>query len=310
MDSYGRYPKSVKIVEVGARDGLQNEKIIIPTNVKTEFIDKLSTTGLKVIEATSFVSPKWVPQMADSKNVFKRIKRHQNIEYPVLIPNIQGLQSALEVGVSEIAVFGAASEGFCKKNTNCTIADSLKNIQEVVKVALHHNIKVRGYVSCVIRCPYDGDVEPRRVAELSRILYDMGCYEISLGDTIGVGTPITMRKMLNEVVKEIPLDAIAVHCHDTYGQAMINILTALELGITTVDASVAGLGGCPYAEGASGNVATEDVVFTLEKLKIKTGIDLPKLLDAGEFICSHLHRQPNSNIARAFKAEMNRSIRR
>lgn len=310
MDNYNRYPKSVKIVEVGARDGLQNEKMIIPTSVKTEFIDKLSTTGLKVIEATSFVSPKWVPQMADGKTVFKRIKRNPNIEYPVLVPNIQGFNSALEVGASEIAVFGSASESFSKKNTNCTIAKSLENIQEVVKVALGHNIKVRGYVSCVIKCPYDGDVDPRKVAELSRILYDMGCYEISLGDTIGVGTPVTMRRMLNEVIKQVPLNALAVHCHDTYGQAMINILTALELGITTVDASVAGLGGCPYAEGASGNVATEDVVFTLEKLKVKTGVDLPKLLDAGEFICNHLYRKPNSNIARAFKAEIQRNIRR
>lgn len=295
----GRYPKFVKIVEVGARDGLQNEKKVIPVNVKAEFIDKLSTTGLSVIEATSFVSPKWIPQLADGKTVYKKIKKHPNIEYPVLVPNIRGLQSALEVGCTEIAVFGAASEGFSKKNTNCTIKESIDNIRKVVKLALDNNIKVRGYVSCVIGCPYDGDVDPKKVAELSRLLYDMGCYEISLGDTIGVGNAKTMRSMLIEVLKEIPTSAVAVHCHDTYGQAMVNILTALELGVTTIDASVSGLGGCPYAEGASGNVATEDVVYTLENLDIHTGVDLTKLLDAGQFICSHLCRKPNSKVARA-----------
>lgn len=300
-----RYPNCVKIVEVGARDGLQNEKLTIPTNVKAEFINKLSCTGLKVIEATSFVSPKWVPQLADGKALFSKIKRHQNIEYPVLVPNLRGLQNALDAGCREIAVFGAASEGFSKKNTNCSIAESMRNIREVVSIALKHNIRVRAYISCVIKCPYDGDVDPKQVASMSRKLYDMGCYEISLGDTIGVGNPVTMRQMLKEVIKEIPLNAIAVHCHDTYGQAMINILTALELGITTIDSSVAGLGGCPYAEGASGNVATEDVVFTLEKLNISTGVDLHKLLDAGEYICAHLHRKPNSNIARAFKRNIN-----
>lgn len=294
-----RYPKAVKIVEVGARDGLQNEKLILSTDIKTQFIDKLSTTGLRVVEATSFVSPKWVPQMADGKDVFKRIQRPNFISYPVLVPNLQGLRAALEVGVKEIAVFGAASEGFSQKNTNCSIDDSLKRIKEVVRVALEHNLKVRGYVSCVIKCPYDGDVEPKKVAELSRILYNIGCYEISLGDTIGAGTPLTMRRMLNEVLRLVPIDAIAVHCHDTYGQALVNILTALQMGVTVVDASVAGLGGCPYAEGASGNVATEDVVYMLNNMNIQTGVDLMKLLDAGEFICKHLHRQPNSKVARA-----------
>lgn len=294
-----RYPKAVKIVEVGARDGLQNEKLILPTDVKTQFIDKLSTTGLRVIEATSFVSPRWVPQMADGKEVFKRIQKPNYFSYPVLVPNIQGLRTALEVGVKEIAVFGAASEGFSQKNTNCSIDESIKRIKEVVRVALEHNLKVRGYVSCVIKCPYDGDVEPKKVAELSRILYNIGCYEISLGDTIGAGTPLTMRRMLNEVLKLVPIDAIAVHCHDTYGQALVNILTALQMGVSVVDASVAGLGGCPYAEGASGNVATEDVVYMLNNMNIQTGVDLMKLLDAGEFICKHLHRQPNSKVARA-----------
>lgn len=294
-----RYPRSVKIVEVGARDGLQNETHILPTDVKTRFIDKLSTTGLKVIEATSFVSPQWVPQMADGKDVFRRIQKPPYINYPVLVPNIQGLQTALEVGVKEIAVFGAASEGFSQKNTNCSISESLKRIKEVVRVALEHNIKVRGYVSCVIKCPYDGDIEPTKVAELSKILYGMGCYEISLGDTIGAGTPLTMRRLLTEVLRLVPIEAVAVHCHDTYGQALVNILTALQLGVSVVDASVAGLGGCPYAEGASGNVATEDVVYMLDNMNIQTGVDLMKLLDVGEYICKHLHRQPNSKVARA-----------
>lgn len=294
-----RYPKAVKIVEVGARDGLQNEKLILPTDVKTQFIDKLSTTGLRVIEATSFVSPRWVPQMADGKEVFKKIQKPNYFSYPVLVPNIQGLRTALEVGVKEIAVFGAASEGFSQKNTNCSIDESIKRIKEVVRVALEHNLKVRGYVSCVIKCPYDGDVEPKKVAELSKILYNIGCYEISLGDTIGAGTPLSMRRMLNEVLKLVPIDAIAVHCHDTYGQALVNILTALQMGVSVVDASVAGLGGCPYAEGASGNVATEDVVYMLNNMNIQTGVDLMKLLDAGEFICKHLHRHPNSKVARA-----------
>ena len=296
-----RYPKAVKIVEVGARDGLQNEKLILPAEVKTQFIDKLSQTGLKVIEATSFVSPKWVPQMADGSEVFQMIQKRQYISYPVLVPNIQGLEAALEVGVKEIAVFGAASEGFSRKNTNCSIEESLKRIKEVVRVALEHNVRVRGYVSCVIKCPYDGDVEPSRVAELSSILYNMGCYEISLGDTIGAGTPLTMRRMLAEVLKSVPLEAVAVHCHDTYGQALVNILTSLQMGVSTVDASVAGLGGCPYAEGASGNVATEDVVYMLNNMNIQTGVDLMKLLEVGEYICNHLHRRPNSKVARALQ---------
>lgn len=294
-----KYPKAVKIVEVGARDGLQNEKHILSTDAKTRLIDKLSLTGLNVIEAGSFVSPKWVPQMADGKDVFKRIQKLPQISYPVLVPNLKGLQAALDVGAKEIAVFGAASEGFSRKNTNCTVEGGLKRIKEVVRVALENNIRVRGYISCVIKCPYDGDVEPKRVAELSKILYNMGCYEISLGDTIGAGTPLTMRRMLNEVLKLVPIEAIAVHCHDTYGQALVNILTALQLGVSTVDASVSGLGGCPYAEGASGNVATEDVVYMLNNMNIHTGVDLMKLLDAGEYICQQLHRTPNSKVARA-----------
>jgi hydroxymethylglutaryl-CoA lyase len=299
MDTTIRYPKTVKIVEVGARDGLQNEKLILPTDVKTTFIDKLSQTGLKVIEAGSFVSPKWVPQMADGRDVYKRIHKQPYISYPVLVPNLQGMKTALDVGVKEIAVFGAASEGFSQKNTNCSIEESLIRIKEVVRMALEHNIKVRGYVSCVIKCPYDGDVDPKRVAELSRLLYQMGCYEISLGDTIGAGTPLTMRRMLTEVMKTVPVQRLAVHCHDTYGQALVNILTSLQLGISVVDASVAGLGGCPYAEGASGNVATEDVVYMLDNMGINTGVDLMKLLDVGKYICNQLHRRPNSKVARA-----------
>lgn len=294
-----KYPKTVKIVEVGARDGLQNEKLVLPTELKTQFIDKLTTTGLRVIEAASFVSPKWIPQMADGKEVFKRIQKPAYVNYPVLVPNLQGMRTALEVGAKEIAVFGAASEGFSRKNTNCSIEESLDRIREVVRVALENNVKVRGYVSCVIKCPYDGEVEPKKVAELSSILYNMGCYEISLGDTIGAGTPLTMRRMLTEVLNRVPINAVAVHCHDTYGQALVNILTALQLGVSVVDASVAGLGGCPYAEGASGNVATEDVVYMLDNMNIKTGVDLMKLLDVGEFICNKLHRQPSSKVSRA-----------
>lgn len=295
------FPKAVKIVEVGPRDGLQNEKMIVPTDVKTQFIDLLSQTGLKNIEATSFVSPKWIPQMRDNAQVFANIHKHQHISYPVLVPNLEGLEAALRVGCKEIAVFGAASEGFSRKNINCSISRSLEIINDVVSAALRHNVRVRGYVSCVIKCPYDGDVEPGKVAELAYSFYNMGCYEISLGDTIGVGTPVTIRKMLKEVLRFVPAENIAVHCHDTYGQALVNILTALEMGISTVDASVSGLGGCPYAEGASGNVATEDVVFMLKGMEIETGVDLIKLLDAGDYICKHLMKGPNSKVGRALR---------
>ncbi|RWS03459.1 hydroxymethylglutaryl-CoA lyase-like protein [Dinothrombium tinctorium] len=295
----GNLPSFVKIVEVGPRDGLQNERRPLPTATKVEFINKLSETGLRSIEVTSFVSPKWIPQMADHYEVFTSITRHPNVNYPVLVPNLKGLQSALLAGVKEIAVFGAASETFTKKNINCTIAESVQRIDEIMKVALKEDVKVRGYISCCIGCPYEGPISPKRVAEIARKLYSMGCYEISLGDTIGVGTPASMRALLEQVTKVVPIEKIAVHCHDTYGQALANILTALEFGVSVVDASVTGLGGCPYAKGATGNVATEDVLYMLNGMGIKTGVDMKKLLKAANFICTALNRETNSKVGRA-----------
>jgi len=288
------FPQKVRIVEVGPRDGLQNEPTLVPTSDKIEFINRLSDTGLQTIEVTSFVSPKWIPQMGDHNEVFSTIEKKSGVSYPVLVPNVKGLQSALKVNAKEIAIFGAASETFSKRNINCSIAESLQRFQEVVKEAKKENIRVRGYVSCVCGCPYEGAVAPSTVAKLAKEMYEMGCYEISLGDTIGVGTPGSMRIMLEEVLKVLPSKVVAVHCHDTYGQALVNIITALEMGITVVDSSVAGLGGCPYAKGASGNVATEDVVYMLQGMQIDTGIDLRKLLSASEFICKVLNRQTNS----------------
>jgi hydroxymethylglutaryl-CoA lyase len=288
------FPKRVRIVEVGPRDGLQNETFLVPTSCKVEFINRLSDTGLQTIEVTSFVSPKWVPQMGDHASVYNQIEKKSNVNYPVLVPNVKGLESAIAAGVKEVAIFGAASESFSKKNINCSIADSLARFEGVVKLAQKNNIKVRGYISCVCGCPYEGPVSPTAVATLAKKMYEMGCYEVSLGDTIGIGTPGSIRAVLEEVLKVLPIDVVAVHCHDTYGQALPNILTALEMGIQVVDASVAGLGGCPYAAGASGNVSTEDVVYMLEGMKIETGVDLHKLLSAAEYICSVLNRTTSS----------------
>ncbi|XP_037357333.1 hydroxymethylglutaryl-CoA lyase, mitochondrial isoform X2 [Talpa occidentalis] len=268
--SMGTFPNRVKIVEVGPRDGLQNEKNIVPTPVKIRLIDMLSEAGLPVIEATSFVSPKWVPQMADHVEVLKGIQKFPGINYPVLTPNLKGFQAAVAAGAKEVAIFGAASELFTKKNINCSVNESLQRFDEVLKAARAAGIPVRGYVSCVLGCPYEGKISPAKVAEVSKKMYSMGCYEISLGDTIGVGTPGTMKDMLSAVMKEVPLTALAVHCHDTYGQALANTLMALQMGVSVVDASVAGLGGCPYAQGASGNVATEDLVYMLTGLGIDT----------------------------------------
>ncbi|XP_013790263.1 hydroxymethylglutaryl-CoA lyase, mitochondrial-like [Limulus polyphemus] len=293
------FPEQIKIVEVGPRDGLQNEKEVVPTLIKVEFINKLSLCGLQVVEATSFVSPKWVPQMGDHKDVYEAITKHRNVSYPVLVPNVKGLEAALSVGVKEIAIFGAASETFTRKNINCSIEESLQRFEDVMMLAKQEQVKVRGYVSCALGCPYEGNVKPRVVAEVAARLYKMGCYEISLGDTIGVGTPGSMEKMLEEVLKHLPSEAVAVHCHDTYGQALANILIAVGMGVNVVDASVAGLGGCPYAKGASGNVATEDVVYMLHGMGIKTGVNLSKLLEAGEFICASLNRPNGSKVARA-----------
>ncbi|KAL6105778.1 hmgcl [Pungitius sinensis] len=292
-------PEKVKIVEVGPRDGLQNEKTIVPTESKIHLIDMLSASGLSVIEATSFVSPKWVPQMADQVEVMKGIVRKPGVSYPVLTPNLKGFQAAVKAGASEVAIFGAASELFSKKNINCSVEESLQRFDEVVRMAKEAGVPVRGYVSCVLGCPYEGKVAPEKVAHVAKRLYSMGCYEISLGDTTGVGTPGSMSDMLEAVSREVPVNALAVHCHDTYGQALANILVALQMGISVIDSSVAGLGGCPYASGASGNVATEDVVYMLHGLGIQTGVDLSKLMDAGAFICRTLNRKTNSKVAQA-----------
>lgn len=292
-------PTYVKLVEVGPRDGLQNEVAIVPTEVKIEFINRLSATGLSVIEAGSFVSPKWVPQMADSDQVLQKITKAAHISYPVLVPNLKGFAAAMNAGAKEIAVFGAASETFSQKNINCSIDESLVRFAEVMAAAKKNNIKVRGYVSCVLGCPYEGEIKPQAVADVAEKLFNMGCYEISLGDTIGVGTPLKAQTMIDTVAQKIPREQLAVHFHDTYGQALANIYAALEKGIAVVDSSVAGLGGCPYAKGASGNVASEDVVYMLHGLGIKTGVDLDKLIDAGKFISNYLNKKSQSKVALA-----------
>ncbi|EDV20402.1 uncharacterized protein TRIADDRAFT_61193 [Trichoplax adhaerens] len=292
-------PEYVKIVEVGPRDGLQNIKTFVPTDVKIELINRLSNTGLPVVEVTSFVSPKWVPQMADNADVLKGIDKNPNVSYPVLTPNLKGFSSAMEAGAKEVAIFGAVSETFTKKNVNATIKDSLESFNSLCDEAKKLNIKIRGYISCVLGCPYEGKIEPTAVANVAKQLIDMGCYEISLGDTIGVGTPGSMAAMLKEVTKVVPASKLAVHCHDTYGQALANILTAIQMGVSVVDASVAGLGGCPYAKGASGNVATEDVVYMLNGLNIKTGVDLNSVIDSAKFITDFIGMRPESKVTRA-----------
>ncbi|KAF4530979.1 hypothetical protein B566_EDAN013253 [Ephemera danica] len=293
-------PQKVRIVEVGPRDGLQNEKSIVPTDIKIEFINKLSKAGLKTVEVTSFVSPKWVPQMADHNEVLRGINKVPGVSYPVLVPNLKGFESAVAAGAEEVAIFGAASESFSRKNINCSISESLARFGAVAEAAREKGIRMRGYVSCICGCPYEGPIAPEAVARVARALLDMGCYEVSLGDTIGVGTPGTMRAMLQAVLKsQVPVNVIAVHCHDTYGQALANILTALQMGVSVVDSAAAGLGGCPYARGASGNVATEDLVYMLRGMGIETGVDLDKLLDAADFICKELQRPTNSKVGRA-----------
>jgi len=294
-----KYPSFVKIVEVGPRDGLQNEKTILPTSVKVDFINQLSSTGLRVIETTSFVNTTLVPQMRDNTLLFKSICKNDAISYPVLVPNMKGLQQALDAGVSEVAVFASASDAFSLRNVNCNASKALETVEAVTKEALARGLRVRGYVSCCLGCPYEGEIHPEKVAKIAERLYTTGCYEISLGDTIGVGTPSSMSRLLQEVVKYVPVANIAVHCHDTYGQALPNILTALEFGVSTVDSSVAGLGGCPFAEGATGNVATEDVVYMLDGLGIKTGVDLRKLVEISDYICYHLKRETASRAGKA-----------
>ncbi len=292
-------PKSVELVEVGPRDGLQNEPQAVPTAVKVELIQRLAAAGCRVVEAGAFVSPKWVPQMADTADVLAGLERRAGVRYPVLVPNEHGLERALAAGVEEIAVFAAASESFSQRNINCSIAESLARFEPVAARARTAGLRLRGYVSCVLGCPYEGAVPLARVAEVSQALRALGCSEISLGDTIGVGTPRRAAEMVEAVAATVPMDCLAVHFHDTYGQALANILACLELGVATVDASVAGLGGCPYAKGASGNVASEDVVYMLDGLGIETGIDLQALAAAGNAISAALGRLSASKVALA-----------
>ncbi|WP_086479214.1 hydroxymethylglutaryl-CoA lyase [Oceanospirillum sanctuarii] len=295
-------PKSVRIVEVGPRDGLQNEKGVISTDVKLQLIDKLADAGVAYIESASFVSPKWVPQMGDATEVITGLNRKSGVTYAALTPNLKGLESAIAAGVDEVAVFGAASEAFSQKNINCSIAESLERFAPVMELAKANNLKVRGYVSCVLGCPYEGDIAPEKVAEVAKTLYEMGCYEISLGDTIGVGTPLKAKAMIREVAKVVPVEKLAAHFHDTYGQALANIYAVLEEGVAVVDSSVGGLGGCPYAKGASGNVATEDVVYMLQGLGIETGIDLNKLVATGNFITEAIGSTNRSRVGLAMSS--------
>ncbi|MFG1412699.1 hydroxymethylglutaryl-CoA lyase [Xanthobacter sp. VTT E-85241] len=297
-------PARVRIVEVGPRDGLQNEPGVVPFSAKVALIEALADAGVTTIEAGSFVSPKWVPQMADTAQVLAAIRPRENVRYPVLVPNMKGLEAALESGVTEIAVFAAASEAFSQRNINCSIAESLERFVPVLTAASVAGIAVRGYVSCVLGCPYQGAVPVEKVVEVSRALVEMGCYEISLGDTIGIGTPDKAKAMAGAVVEAIGLERTAVHFHDTYGQALANVLACLDLGIAVVDSAVAGLGGCPYAKGASGNLATEDLVYMLDGLGIETGIDLDKLAAAGGDITAALGRFPASKVAQALAAQL------
>jgi hydroxymethylglutaryl-CoA lyase len=295
-------PASVRLVEVGPRDGLQNEPREVPTAVKLQLIERLADAGLPAVEATAFVSPKWVPQMADHTEVLERIRRKPGVDYPVLAPNLKGFEAARAAGATEVAIFGAASESFSKRNINCSIAESLERFRPVADAAKQHGIKVRGYVSCVLGCPYEGDIAPAQVAKVAGALYEMGCYEISLGDTIGTGTPAKAKAMLDACTAQVPVEKLAGHYHDTYGQALANIYASLELGVRSFDASVAGLGGCPYAAGASGNVATEDVVYMLHGLGARTGVDLERLVAIGQWISGVLKRDYGSKAGKAIAA--------
>jgi hydroxymethylglutaryl-CoA lyase len=293
---------SVRIVEVGPRDGLQNEKAVIATADKVELIDRLSRTGLRSIEATSFVSPKWIPQLADAAEVFAAIDRKPGISYPVLVPNEKGYERAREAGAQEVAVFTAASEAFNRKNINAGIDESIERFRPVLERAHADGVKVRGYVSTVLGCPYQGQVPVADVVRVAARLHALGCYEISLGDTIGVGTPHKARAMLKAVAGEVPMPALAVHFHDTYGQALANILACLEEGVAVVDSAVSGTGGCPYAKGASGNVASEDVVYLLHGLGVATGIDLEKLSETGLWLSALLGHETSSKVTKAMAA--------
>ncbi|WP_136246931.1 hydroxymethylglutaryl-CoA lyase [Halomonas borealis] len=290
------FPKRVRLVEVGPRDGLQNEPEAIDTATKLALIDRLGAAGLTHIEAASFVSPKWVPQMADHREVMHGLRRHQGVTYSALTPNLKGLEAALECGVDEVAVFGAASEAFSRKNINCSVAESLERFAPVLERARQAKVPVRGYVSCVLGCPYEGQIAPAKVAEVAKALYQMGCFEVSLGDTIGTGTPLKAKRMIEAVARDVPMEKLAAHFHDTYGQALANLYAVLEEGVAVIDSSVAGLGGCPYAKGAAGNVASEDVVYLLDGLGIESGIDLDRLAAAGNWITRAIER-PNRSKA-------------
>lgn len=296
-------PQQVRIVEVGPRDGLQNEKQPINASVKIELIERLAQAGIRTIEAGSFVNPKWVPQMAGSDEVFERMPRHDGVTYSALTPNLRGYERAVQVHANEVAIFAAASEAFSQKNINCSVSESIERFKPIMDAAAAAGIPVRGYVSCVVGCPYKGEVAPSQAAAVAKQLLDIGCYEISLGDTTGVGTPASIHAMLTATMQHIPVQQLAVHLHDTYGQALANILMALQQGISVIDSSVAGLGGCPYAKGASGNVATEDVVYMLNGLGIEHGIDLERLIDAGDYICQQLGRSNGSRVATAMLAK-------
>lgn len=293
------FPKHVRINDVSPRDGLQNEKIIIPTATKIELINRLSKTGLKAIEVTSFVSSKRIPQLADSKEVFEGFEKHPDIDYSVLVPNVKGMEAALSVGARHIAVFSTVSETFSEKNTQCSIAESLNRINDIIVLCEPQGILVRGYISCVLGCPYEGEMPPEKTASLAKTLFSMGCHEISLGDTIGVGTPGKAQHLIDLVSREVPLPHLAIHFHDTYGQALANIYACLEMGVSVIDSSVGGLGGCPYARGASGNAATEDVVYMLHGLGIETGVDLTKLLEVSRFVSEFTGRPLRSKVAEA-----------
>ena len=296
-------PRAVRLCEVGPRDGLQNEKALVPTDVKVTLIDRLTDAGFPAIEATSFVSPKWVPQMADAADVMGRIRRKQGVRYPVLTPNMKGFEAARAAGCDEVAVFVAATESFSRRNIKCSIAESLERARPVFEAAGAADIRVRGYISVVLGCPYEGDVDPAAVTRIAGALHRMGAYEVSLGDTIGTGTAGQTQSLFRQVATQVPVAALAGHFHDTYGQALTNIYAALELGVATFDCSVAGLGGCPYAKGATGNVASEDVVYLLEGLGIETGVDITKLREAGRYISNFLQRPTNSRVARALDAK-------
>ncbi len=294
-------PAKVNICEVGPRDGLQNEKTFIPLEIKAELINRLNNCCYNYIEAGAFVSPKWVPQMDGSDKLFSLINKKPNTVYPCLVPNIHGLHKAIEKGVKNICVFTASSETFSKRNTNCSIDESLDRIKSIIKIARKENISVRGYISCVLGCPYEGNVNYGKTATVSKVLIDLGCYEVSLGDTVGFGTPNKVISLLNEVKKKINMSQIAVHFHDTYGQALANIYAALQLGVENIDTSVGGLGGCPYARGAKGNVATEDVVYMLNGMGIETGLKLKEIVKTAHFIHDFLNKPPSSRVALAMK---------